>query len=155
MLVQSEPRITSFPGFRVEFVITDSGGRRRYHYTTQFNDGRQGEAQLLLMQLGEPPYEFPMEITAVQNGLKEGDWFAGLTEFSPHGNREEEALLPFMRQGVGSNLLESIVEDAVEADCCILFVATKSPSMVAFLNKHGFVCYHNAPSGYKQYYKKI
>ena len=45
MLTNSKPRITSFPEFRVECVVIDSGDRRRYYYTTNFQDRRKGEAQ--------------------------------------------------------------------------------------------------------------
>jgi len=76
-------------------------------------------------------------VQLIAHKLKPTDTFAVLYYFYPNGKRPTEEK---MRQGVGSYALKEILADCREEGIRALYVTTKSPSLLSFLEKKKFVC---------------
>lgn len=126
-----------------EFEIARSGLGlfTGYHYTIIFQEDRpHGDAEVIL----KPVSHFgPLGIYEVfQKGeLRPDDIAANLNQFYPNGKGLDEKSGKYMRQGVGSMVLERIVEDCLEHDAKVMVAFTGQDSMKSFLLKHGFTPY--------------
>ncbi len=85
--------------------------------------------------------------TLSREGLNPEDVVADITYFYPNGENNK----PCMRQGVGSQVLAAITEDALARNAKALIVMTNSDSMAGFLEKHNFT---PVSDGY-HYYKLL
>ncbi len=108
-------------------------------YRVMHDDERSGEVRVVYSAVLD--YEGTIKDKAVELGLSPEELIAQITDFYPNGKTgdwSDDAIVPFMRQGVGSELLERVVEDSVTKGARLMYVETGKDSMRAFLQKKGF-----------------
>ena len=130
---------TAKPEFRVERseIYWTTG----YDYKFIFEEDRpNGDAQLILNRLRSN--QSLTKYIGIENlGLNPDDVHAHLNEFYPNGRGLDEQSGEYMRQGIGTEALELIINDALEQNARVMFVYTSKESMIKFLDKNGFTFY--------------
>lgn len=131
----------------------------RYFYRVEVPDGRPyiGNAELMVFPVSarrdddyiSDIFMFPFE-ELIGSGLHPASVIAFLRTFYPNGEGTEESLEGLMRKGVGSQVLEKLVCDALELGAVGMYVQTSSISMRTFLaERHNFVPFDGkVPSQY-------
>ena len=132
-------------------TITKITIEQHIHYTIHSLYGKTGNATLLITELGPPPYDFTQEKAVIKEGLIAGQRIAGITDFFPNGDPPAPQQ---MRRGVGTAVLEKIIEDARENKCILLFASTIEEVMKRFLEKNEFAEYDQSHK-MTHYYKRI
>ncbi|MBL7055719.1 hypothetical protein ISS07_02280 [Candidatus Woesearchaeota archaeon] len=87
-------------------------------------------------------YTEPVKQQLRDLGLKVDDYVAHLLSFFPNGGGKEEEISKYTRHGVGSKLLDSIVEDSLERNAKGILVFSFHKWMDNFLSKKKFVMCH-------------
>lgn len=111
-------------------------------YWLIFEDSKRpiGEAELIFEKVGDENISEGLNRLLLERGLKPGTVVAYINSFYPHGygKSEEDIPVEFMRQGVGSMLLERIVKDALKRNAKVSYTETYNNSMQKFCLKKGF-----------------
>lgn len=111
--------------------------RHGYGYFVKSQGRPEGDARIYFFSLGNlrrSPFRQLCSVLEVE-GLQSNNIVAGLVNFYPNGRK---VCRQYMRQGVGSRLLERIIQDLKEQDAQALFLATRTPTMISFVEKKGF-----------------
>ena len=120
----------------------------RYFYRVEVPDGRRytGNAELIVFPVSarkDDDYISDISFSfkeLIGSGLHPASVIAFLRTFYPNGEGTEKSLEGLMRKGVGSQVLEQLVCDALELGAYGMYVCTNSTSMKTFLaERHGFV----------------
>ncbi|MBD3319415.1 hypothetical protein GF342_05920 [Candidatus Woesearchaeota archaeon] len=133
-----------------------------FTYRVEFEDDRpSGYARLHLEDAGLR-LDLPNHEPLVKAGVHAGDVLATIALFYPNGDEtvfsprnsvggyNEAALSRFARQGVGTRVLQQLVEDSLEHDARVLYTFTWQRAMKNFLRKHQFTAYNTSmPAFYK------
>ncbi len=140
-------------GLKIESVKTEEGLRYRILHDDNLPEGvtKLDFSPLSTFQ-GEKIYEIAPSL-----GLGQSDIIAQITEFFPNGiqgNYNPQPIRP-ARHGVGSAVLERIIEDATKMGAKMVYAITSTHGMDALLSKRGFVKMHESSGPHDFYYKLI
>jgi hypothetical protein len=117
------------------------------NYRFIFPNQSNGEAQVIL-RVFDQYRKAPYYQILLDKGVDPEDALAHLSHFYPNGIFHNEAR---MRKGVGSKVLETIINDVKDCDVKIMLVRVRAHSMKEFLQrKHGFENLYQA-----FFYKKL
>jgi hypothetical protein len=120
-----------------------------FNYEVNFADGRKGSAQIMFFPAHIFDFTFLYD-QLLKEGLKPNAVLTLINSFYPNGDldsKNEKDML-FMRQGVGSAVLERVVKDSVDYGASAMYGSIVSLSMARFLRKNGFTA-HGDESFYK------
>ncbi len=128
----------------LEIIRTPLSWENGYDYVIRFADPARpaGDAQVVFKPV--EAYQFTKHGKRfLEEGLKPEDIVANFVEFYPNGRGLDEDKGEHMRAGVGTKVLERIVQDARERNAKVLFGLTAKTSMRTYAQKHGFTCVGN------------
>lgn len=67
--------------------------------------------------------------------MNSNDIFAQPVEFYPNGKKVNEITGKYMKEGIGSKILDILISDSLKQDAKVMFVFTDKVSMKSFLRK--------------------
>jgi hypothetical protein len=110
-----------------------------YNYLISFEDKNrpEGDACLIVMPFGNIRDE-EFYLALEKEGIGPNDMVAFLQGFSPNGLRADELRPELTRKGVGTSVLEIIMNDARSYNAKIMYSYTHKESMKGFLIKNNF-----------------
>lgn len=113
-------------------------GSRGYYYHISFPESNRPSGKVTLRfknvrDLSDWTYQ-----ELVKNGLEDNDEIAVINSFYPNSAEADEISGKYMREGVGSEVLKIIANDARLAGANALVVTTMHDSLKTFLRKKGF-----------------
>jgi|TARA_B100002003_G_C14095385_1_gene526856 GNAT superfamily N-acetyltransferase len=108
-------------------------------YKVQKNGKDAGTAQLEFLEIGENVGEL-MDDLFTKKGHKSGEVVAHISDFYPHGWRADsyECLQDQMRQGLGTEILEDMLQECTKKGISLLYISTDIHYMENFCEKHDF-----------------
>lgn len=104
---------------------------------------KKGDAQLFFQSLDDMVGSDKNDKVAIvfsERDIKPSDIVAHLNEFYPNGRGLDEKKDEHMREGVGTLVLNQLIDEAKANGAKVIYVFTGKVSMVNFLKKHGFEC---------------
>jgi len=126
---------------KYELTRSDTVDQRGFRYRLEFEEERPlGLATVIFEEL---PAVSGITAHALEPlGLEQHDTVAEITSFFPNGlYYDREKGNGYMRNGVGTRLLDLIIGDCIEESATALHVTTHVPMMQGFLRKHNFSVY--------------
>jgi len=109
-----------------------------YKYFIKFSDGREGDCCVFI----DTVIKCSCQFTEAQMkrfmalGIKKTDICICLDSFHPHGRGLYPDKCSFMRKGVGTEILETIIESLKIHNAKFIFCVASTDSMKAFVQKH-------------------
>jgi len=127
--------------FKIEEKAETSKGKFcSYEYFLKFADGREGYCRLYI----DLVRKFAFHFTKAQmsrfrkHGIKSGDLGIWLDDFHPHGKGLNPDKCNFMRKGVGTKVLNLIIEKLKKHSPKFIYCQTSTTSMKEFVKKQGW-----------------
>jgi hypothetical protein len=127
----------------ISYSIQHTGKRSRGEVAISFNKVSEIE-------------ESKIRRKALSLGLSKSDIVATIDSFYPNGktgSHDLNPLVPYMRQGIGSRILERVIKDAKAHGAKLILVETGQASMKSFLEKKDYEKF-NGEMPYLSYFCK-
>jgi|TARA_Y100000310_G_C20696561_1_gene826144 hypothetical protein len=108
-------------------------------YKIQKGGKDAGTAKLEFLEIGENVGELIGNLFT-KRGHKSDEVVGCITDFYPHGWRADsyEGLHDQMEQGLGTEILEDMIQECTNKGVSLLYLSTKTKYMKNFSKKHGF-----------------
>ncbi|HAM88001.1 MAG: hypothetical protein US83_C0001G0056 [Candidatus Falkowbacteria bacterium GW2011_GWC2_38_22] len=109
-------------------------------FVFKFPDGstrEHGEAQIIYETIDEID-KSDIQSILFKNGLQSKDIIAHLNQFYPNGHGPDEKTEENMKKGIGSEVLEYLMQEAISQGAKAMRTFTGNESMRRFLTKKGF-----------------
>ncbi len=127
-----------------------------YSYNIYHPDGLIGDAGVIVNKIRYSD-DFIKE-KALEENLREDDLCAKIENFFPNGtdlDRDYKNDKEYMRKGVGTRVLNLIIEDCKKKNIKFLYLKTATDSMINFSRKNGFNEYPSEYGFMNIFYKLI
>ena len=123
---------------KIQTSKTNLGWADGWQYSFYFADGDRtnGDAQVIFAPLASLADH--LRAPLLTKGLADTDLLVHLNEFYPNGRALDESEGAHMREGVGTEVLNLLIEEARARGARGMYVFTGKTSMTSFLAKHGF-----------------
>jgi hypothetical protein len=113
----------------------------QYKFEFPNSTDKKGDAQLFFQSLDDlvgSDKNNKIAIVLSKRGIEPSDIISHLNEFYPNGRALDEKKGEHMREGVGTVVLNQLIDEARANGAKVIYVFTGKESMVNFLKKHGF-----------------
>lgn len=104
-------------------------------YAIKYSDDiADGEAHLIFSEINT--YPIAMDVFPE---LRCSDKLVEISIFYPHGSSDKERIKNYSKKGIGTTLLENMIQDSKENGSRVMFINTAYPKMQSLIEKHDFV----------------
>ncbi len=110
-----------------------------YSYTIYHPDNLTGDVGVIVKKAKD--FEGLVKDKSLEENIKETDFCAEIVNFFPNGSesdRKSKGDKKYMRKGVGTRILNKVIDDCKSARVKFLYVKTSEDSMLNFLRKKKF-----------------